>query len=265
MIARVVSRLLGRRDEDAPEEARPDCSEPFVGYAVLDFETTGFLWAAGDRVIEVGVVLLDAAGERTGAWTTLIDPGRPVGGTAVHQITDRDVLHAPRFADIAGLLVDSCAGRVLVAHNLAFDGGFLKNELAAADVHVDLQPDSGLCTMRLAEHYLPHVSSSLEDLCYAAGIKVEHRHWAFWDAEATARLLRYYLSGDPAFVRHWCRPIRQSLDMKWPELPRTDVRLLPRCPPTAGHPEDDWCVPEIRRVEPPPLPSRRMGRSGFRR
>ena len=253
--------LFGRRrDGPANAETARDCREPFDGFAVLDFETTGFSWAEGDRVVEIGLVQLDQNAEPTGAWSTLIDPCRPMAGTQVHQITDRDVLHAPRFAEVAGLVTASCAGRVLVAHNLGFDAGFLRNELARAGMAVEVDGDTGLCTMQLAEHYLPHASSSLEDLCFAAGIAVEYRHWALWDAEATGRLLRYYLADDPAFAEHWCHPIRRALAVDWPSVPHDAARLLPRCMPAAGHPSDDWCVPEVRPVERPPLPSRRRRR-----
>lgn len=43
------------------------------GFAVIDFETTGLVPERADRVVEVGVVLLDSAGRREEAWTTLDD------------------------------------------------------------------------------------------------------------------------------------------------------------------------------------------------
>ncbi|MQA95903.1 MAG: 3'-5' exonuclease, partial [Streptosporangiales bacterium] len=38
------------------------------GYAVIDVETTGLRTDWHNRVIEVGVVLLDPSGEVTGEW-----------------------------------------------------------------------------------------------------------------------------------------------------------------------------------------------------
>lgn len=254
-----------RRRWSRERRARSDCREPFAGYAVVDLETTGFSWDEGDRIIEVAVVQLDERGDPVGTWTTLVDPGRPVAGTHVHQITDRDVLHAPTLSQIAGLVAASCSGRVLVAHNLAFDSRFLKEEMALAGLPVDLGPTDGLCTARLARHYLPHVSGDLGDLCYASGIDVQHRHWALWDAEATGRLLHTYIAGDWAFAQHWCAGIRRSLSVAWPSAAAAeDVPLLPRCLPAAGHPADDWCVPDVSRVVrySPPLPSGRRRASG---
>lgn len=259
-----LSRIIhGRSDRD---RGAPGCDAPFAGYAVVDLETTGFSWSEGDRVIEVAVVLVDAQGAATGTWTTLVNPGRPVAGTRIHQITDRDLLHAPSFGQIAGLLAVSCAGRVLVAHNLGFDSQFLKAEMALAGYPMELGVADGLCTARMAEHYLPHVPATLEDLCYASGITVQHRHWALWDAEAAAGLLRSYMAWDWAFVRHWCRPILRGLAVEWPTPPAADTPLLPRCLPTAGHPDDDWCVPAVRPVvqRVPPLPSGRRRASALR-
>lgn len=42
------------------------------GYAVVDFETTGF--AATDRIIEIGTVLLDHNFRVEGAFETLVQP-----------------------------------------------------------------------------------------------------------------------------------------------------------------------------------------------
>lgn len=215
---------------------------PLRGFAVIDLETTGFSWADGDRVIEVGVILLDPLGAPNGGWTTLVNPDRPITGTRIHHIAQRDVIHAPAFADIAGLLASSCSGRVLVAHNLAFDSYFLHHELTTAGLDVGLGPRAGVCTMELAGHYMPGVSRALDPLCDAAGIEIRHRHWALWDAEATARLLRRFIEADPTFHRHWREGIERSLAVRWPAGVLDGARLLPRCSPTAGHPDDDWCA-----------------------
>jgi DNA polymerase-3 subunit epsilon len=212
------------------------------GFAVVDLETTGFSWVEGDRVVEMAVVLLDGHGAPTGGWATLVNPGRPIAGTHIHGITDRDVVHAPDFSQLGGLLAQSCAGRILVAHNLAFDSYFLYHELAAAGVDIELGPRSGICTMQLAGHYYPRAPVALGPLCRSAGIEIRHRHWALWDAEATGRLLRTYIEQDRAFFRHWSEDIERGLTVRWPASLLDGACLLPRCPPTAGHPDDDWCA-----------------------
>lgn len=65
-----------------------------AGFAVVDFETTGFA-AEYDRVVEVGLVLLSAEGDIDDEWSTLINPHRDVGATERHGIRARDVLARP--------------------------------------------------------------------------------------------------------------------------------------------------------------------------
>ncbi|GII59244.1 hypothetical protein Pth03_76330 [Planotetraspora thailandica] len=69
-----------------------------LGYAVIDVETTGLRPFWHDRVVEVGIVHLDPAGE----WTTLVDPERDLGPQHIYGITAADIRHAPTFGEIAG-------------------------------------------------------------------------------------------------------------------------------------------------------------------
>ena len=98
-----------------------------IGFAVVDVETTG-LYPSTDRIVEVAVVHLDANAEITGEFCTLINPGRDVGPTHYHGITAADVHNAPTFAAAAESVWQLLAGRVLVAHNVAFDARFLDAE-----------------------------------------------------------------------------------------------------------------------------------------
>jgi len=52
-----------------------------------------------------------------------------------------------------GDLTDLLAGRVVVAHNSAFDASFLVAEYARAGWPLDLRHDMTLCTMRLAGQF----------------------------------------------------------------------------------------------------------------
>ena len=51
-----------------------DPGEHRSGFAVIDVETTGFSPEL-ERIVEVGVVLLDPSGHEIGAFCTLVDPG----------------------------------------------------------------------------------------------------------------------------------------------------------------------------------------------
>ncbi|WP_283138312.1 exonuclease domain-containing protein [Rhizohabitans arisaemae] len=183
-----------------------------IGYAVIDLETTGLWTARHDRVIEVGVVHLDPAGETTGEWSTLVNPERDLGAQHIHGIGVADIRHAPTFGQIAGALVDRLRGRVPVAHNLEFDLGFLRSEFTRLGAMI---PDSGICTMLEAERFLPGTPRTLAECCAVAGIPLDGHHDALVDARAAAGLLRHYL-GLARPVRPWRTVHAKAAKATWP-------------------------------------------------
>src|SRR4051794_14798246 len=162
-----------------------------VTVAVIDVETTG-LSPKTDRIVELGVVLLDDRGEVEAEFETLINPGRDVGPTNLHGIRAADVVEAPTFADVAPYLRSLLTGRVVVAHNALFDLRFLGREFWRAGQPVDLPPT--LCTMRLAPLFFGPGTRSLQALCDFVDIPLEHGHAALHDARVTAQLMLHMLS-----------------------------------------------------------------------
>jgi DNA polymerase-3 subunit epsilon len=157
-----------------------------VSIAVVDLETTGVLPSV-DRVVEVGVVLLDDAGVVEDEFTTLVNPGRDIGPTSIHGIAAGEVVGAPTFADIAPYLNTLLSGRVVVAHNALFDLRFLAREFGRAGVPIGLSP--ALCTMRLASALDASVRS-LASLCEWLSITNDRPHAALEDARVTAEAFR---------------------------------------------------------------------------
>ena len=101
-------------------------------FAVIDVETTG-LSPVDERIIELAIVRADEHGRPIDQWVTRFQPDRPVGATHVHGITDADVAHAPRFADLAVTIGTALQGMVVVGHNAEFDVSFLRAEFARGD------------------------------------------------------------------------------------------------------------------------------------
>ncbi len=165
-----------------------------AGYACIDFETTGLFPTRHDRVLEVGVVLLNDEGAVEGEWSTLVNPGRDVGPTSIHGVTAREVLKAPTFAEISPLLLQSVANRTVVAHNAHFDVRFLRIELAHAGYSWTGPNIPALCTMELAGRYLRSSSRKLGECCRAARLDVTGAHEALADARAVAALLVHLMS-----------------------------------------------------------------------
>jgi len=162
-----------------------------VGYAVVDTETTGFAARGRDRIVEIAVVHLDEDGVVTDEWCTLVNPTRDLGPQHIHRISAAEVWHAPTFAEIGGAVAARLSNRVLVAHNLSFDARFLAAEFRRLGVE---WPTAGLCTMRLADQYLPQRGGrSLRACCDAAGVSLVDAHSALYDAHAAAGLFAGYL------------------------------------------------------------------------
>jgi len=182
--------------------------------AVIDVETTGFN-PGPDRVVEVAVVRMSPEGVIEEQFVSLVNPGRDVGPTWVHQITDDMVAEAPAFADIAGDVLELLDGAVAVAHNASFDGGFLGFELANAGIDTPAVPAA--CTMQLARWSRLDVPNfKLATCCEALGLTNSGAHSALGDAVVTSQLAAQLLAND--------------LDLRWSTGPQPLPRLTQRAP-----------------------------------
>ena len=154
-------------------------AEDNTGFAVVDVETTGF--GKGDRVIEIGVVLLDHRLRVVDEYETLIDPERDLGPTHVHGITPKMISMAPSFGEVAPAIANRIGGRVIVAHNLIFDERMLGQEYGRLKATFD--PGVRICTLKLTKQKLPAA-------CQMHGVEPPQHHRALADARASAGLLK---------------------------------------------------------------------------
>ena len=122
-------------------------TEPGAGWAVIDVETSGFRPGSA-RVISLAVLALDADGRVEHSVVSLLNPGVDPGPTHIHGLTAEMLEDQPQFSDIVGDVVELVRGRTLVAHNVAFDYGFLTAEAELAGVELPI--DSVMCTVELA-------------------------------------------------------------------------------------------------------------------
>jgi DNA polymerase III epsilon subunit-like protein len=103
------------------------------GWAIVDVETTG-LHPIRDRIVEIGIVRLDATGSVQDEWTTVVDPERGQTGRRIHGLAREELLGAPRFREVLDEVLSRLANRVLVAHNAPFDVAFLQSETIRAGI-----------------------------------------------------------------------------------------------------------------------------------
>ncbi len=171
---------------------------------LLDTETTGLEVQRGHRVIEIGCIEL-VQRRRTGReFHTYLNPDRAIdeGARAVTGIDEEMLRDKPRFGDIAAEFLAFIDGAELIAHNAAFDIGFLDAELARAGL-ADMRLGgrcSVLDTLALAREKFPGQRNSLDALCKRLGVDNSHRelHGALLDADLLAEVYLALTSGQGA-------------------------------------------------------------------
>lgn len=155
---------------------------------VLDTETTGLSWEKGNRVVEIGCVELVQRRPTGRTFHHYLNPEREIdeGARAVTGIRDEFLLDKPRFAEIAQEFLAFVDGAEIIAHNAAFDIGFLDAELARAGHGANRLGGSArvLDTMALAREKFPGQRNSLDMLCRRLDVDNSHRglHGALLDA-----------------------------------------------------------------------------------
>ena len=101
---------------------------------VLDTETTGLDPVAGHRLVEIGCIELVNGMPSGRHFHRYVNPERdmPAEALAVHGLSAEFLNSKPRFTEIAEELLAFLGDAPLVAHNAAFDLGFLNAELERA-------------------------------------------------------------------------------------------------------------------------------------
>ncbi len=163
---------------DAKDET---LSSPFV---VFDIETTG-LDSKKDAITEIGAVKVEN-GVVTDRWSTFVNPCRPIPQNIVDLtgITDNMVKDAPKIGEILGDFFEFCKGCVLVAHNAAFDTGFIKENAKKYGFDYNF---CSLDTLILARCMYPDLPNfKLDTLTKHLKVILENHHRAVNDAKATA-------------------------------------------------------------------------------
>ena len=152
-------------------------------WAVVDVETSGF-YPSTCRVLSVAALRLDPYGAPDGpAFTSLINAGCDPGPVHIHGLTTERLAGAPRFADVLPELLDMLHGRVLVAHNAAFDYDFLTAEAWRAGVKLPVE--HRLCTLALSRRLgLDVPNHRLGTLATYWGLPPFRAHDAHEDARA---------------------------------------------------------------------------------
>ncbi|MEP7263256.1 MAG: exonuclease domain-containing protein [Bacteroidota bacterium] len=163
-------------------------------FAIIDIETTGS-YSAATGITEIAVILHDGK-QITDRFESLINPCSPVLPYVqrLTGISNEMLVDAPKFEEVAKKIWTMTEGATFVAHSVNFDYSFVRN--AFKSLGADYRRDK-LCTVRLSRKFFPGFPSySLGNICSGLGIKLENRHRAMGDAEATAKLFQRCLEED---------------------------------------------------------------------
>jgi DNA polymerase-3 subunit epsilon len=193
------------------------------GWAVIDVETSGFRPSSA-RVISLAMLALDAEGHVEQSVVSLLNPGVDPGPTHVHGLTAEMLEDQPQFSEIVGDVVELVRGRTLVAHNVAFDYGFLVAEAELADVELPI--DNVMCTLELARRLELGIDNlRLETLAAYWGVTQRRPHDAFDDAVVLTDVLAAALQR--ARERDVWLPVRPVTRRRWPSGRITHDELRP--------------------------------------
>jgi DNA polymerase-3 subunit epsilon len=157
---------------------------------VFDTETTGLSPLTGDRMVEIGCVELVNKVETGRTFHAYFNPQRPMpsGAEAVHGLSEAFLRDKPLFSDLVEDLLDFLGECPLIAHNAAFDFGFLNHELAQCGrplVCMSRMVD----TLAIARTRHPGAKHSLDALCTRYGVdrSLRIKHGALIDAQLLAQ------------------------------------------------------------------------------
>lgn len=165
---------------------------PLPPLTVFDIETTGLDPKRGHRIIEIGAIRVEQGRiDQTKTFSSLVNPECPIPPDAkrIHRITDDTVREAPTIMTVLPTFLAFAKDSTLVAHNAAFDMGFLEVEKEYCWGYVQLPPC--LCTMVLSQSLL-HTAfrHSLDALCERFSLPLPpDRHRAMADVLLTAQVL----------------------------------------------------------------------------
>lgn len=158
-------------------------------YVVFDIETTGFS-SKNDKIIEIGAVKLKD-GEIVDSFSTFVDPkvNIPYKITELTSITQNMVNGQPTIDEVLPKFMEFVGDSILVAHNAAFDVGFIKKNLM--DMGKTLK-NPVMDTVPLARYLYPDLKKvKLNLVAKHLGISLENHHRAVDDAKATAEILKF--------------------------------------------------------------------------
>lgn len=165
---------------------------------VFDTETTGFDYANGERLVEIGAVELVNYVPTGVTFHQYINPEKevPEEVVKVHGLTYEFLKDFPTFDKVADEWLDFIGDATLVAHNASFDINFVNYELKQLG-KPEMEWARVVDTLEIARSLFPGTRCSLDALCKRFEIDDSSRtfHGALLDAQLLAEVYLELLGG----------------------------------------------------------------------
>lgn len=172
---------------------------------VFDTETTGFEYAKGERLVEIGAIELVNHMPTGVTYHQYINPEKEVPQDAfkIHGLNYSFLKDYPTFDKIAAEWLDFIGDATLVAHNASFDINFVNYELDMIG-KPKMEWSRVIDTLEIARRLYPGSRVNLDALCKRFSVDNTGRtlHGALLDAQLLAEVYLELLGGrEPDFIK----------------------------------------------------------------
>ena len=157
-----------------------------IRYSIIDIETTGGKFNQ-EKITEIAILRIDE-NNMVHVFHKLINPTKKIQPFVekLTRLSNKMLKNKPIFSEIAVEIQDFTKNSIFVAHNVNFDYRVLCKEFKAIGIEYSRKT---LCTIKLSRKAFPlEKSYGLGKLTSRIGIKINNRHSAIGDAEATLKL-----------------------------------------------------------------------------
>ncbi|WLR53065.1 ATP-dependent DNA helicase DinG [Bacillus tianshenii] len=181
--------MFYRKDIIEPLNSALEVLEMDHRFVIIDIETTGNQPKKGDRIIQVGAVVVEG-GLIVDRFSSFVSSNAKLTPfiQELTGITEDMLIDAPAFDEIAPTLLSMLENAYFVAHNVPFDLSFLQEEFENSGYRKFVGPC--IDTVELARLLYPSVDGyKLSQLAEYFEVTHNNPHRADSDAEVTAEIL----------------------------------------------------------------------------
>ena len=157
-----------------------------IRYSIIDIETTGGKFNQ-EKITEIAILRI-SENNKVDILHKLINPLKKIQPFVerLTRLNNKMLKNKPIFSDVAIEIQDFTKNSIFVAHNVNFDYRVLRKEFKSVGIEFLRKT---LCTIKLSRDAFPlEKSYGLGKLTSRIGIKINNRHRAIGDAEATLKL-----------------------------------------------------------------------------